>query len=230
MQTRQKTLSGSTARSEGSPAKYLGIVNISVNKEEMLALLPLASFCTTSRVTVWAMGGAGFKRHKPQSGSPSAACDSPPNLSILLQLPRTCLRWLKLLKTGLIFRSRLLTKSVVLLWRFSIEETNALWEKKKKRESSKHQPWVPSSLVAQLPLSRSLLPQRQEHSCSDQAASRYPLGLKIQTGQYKHSFFLEKVSPSQVHWEDRAQCMLMTNLKCIPIMYVSEQYISGQVW
>ena len=47
-----RELSGSTARSEGSPAKYLGIVNISVNKEEMLALLPLASFCTTSRVTV----------------------------------------------------------------------------------------------------------------------------------------------------------------------------------
>ena len=144
MQTRQKTLSGSTARSEGSPAKYLGIVNISVNKEEMLALLPLASFCTTSRVTVWAMGGAGFKRHKPQSGSPSAACDSPPNLSILLQLPRTCLRWLKLLKTGLIFRSRLLTKSVVLLWRFSIEETNALWEKKKKERAQNINPEFPA--------------------------------------------------------------------------------------
>lgn len=52
MQTRQKRLSGSTARSEGSPVKYRGIENISDNKEEMLALLPLAYFYATSRVTV----------------------------------------------------------------------------------------------------------------------------------------------------------------------------------
>ena len=51
MQTRQRRLSGSTARSEGSPVKYLGIENIAGNKEEMLALLPLASFYATSSLS-----------------------------------------------------------------------------------------------------------------------------------------------------------------------------------
>lgn len=104
-------------------------------------------------------------------------------------------------------------------------ETNALWKKKKRAQKllllhENHKSWVPDLMVAWLPQGQESTSRKQQHTCFDQGALIYSLGIKIQTGQYTYSLFLWTVRPWPSALEDGTQWIKLWwhnfTLKCIP--------------